>query len=196
MRGWSSSLLGLGQIGWNSLDGHNGSVSLFGLVGYSYSDSGPNSVSVAGISVSSDGVAFDAVQFTMAAITVLSAGASASAAGAKAASALGTTADAGAKALVAKQAAVGSLTSDAIAGAVGGAVMSAFTGKNSGTPTAPSSGYWQYSKKVKQKLFHKEYKIWLDQTRNEKMFGTMYLSKANSGMTALPNTPINFVLKY
>lgn len=153
IRGWSSNILGFGQIGWDTQNGHYGSISILGLIGGSYNDSGVSSVGIIGVNFSSDGVTVDPVQFTMAVMTLMTYGAAAASAPA------GQAATA-----VATQAAV-----DVGSNIAASAVLSA------STPAAPTAGYWKYSKKTKQKFFHKEYKIWLDKTRYEDMFGTLYL---------------------
>jgi hypothetical protein len=161
IRGWTSSILGFGQIGWNNQTGHNGSISLLGLINYNYSDSGPNSLGIAGVNISSEGVKVDPVGVAMAAMTIASMGA-------------GGALSSGAAFL--KDAAIGALT---------GAVMSSVF--SSQTPGVGTNGFWSYSKKVKQRLFHKNYWIWLDKTRTEQMFGVLNLGYS----TTQPYSPSN-----
>lgn len=152
IRGWESNL-GIVQLGWNNQVGHYGSVSLFDLVTASWSGGNLQSVGVAGLTVSADGVTFNPMTFMMAAITVATWGASGVMEGGKFIAGE-----------FAKQAAI-----DAGIGLVMGAAMGA------ATPNAPSNGVWKHTKREKRKWFHKEYKIWLDHTRTEDMYGTLYL---------------------
>jgi hypothetical protein len=168
VRGWTSSVLGFGNIGWNTEVGHYGSISLFGIVNYSYDESGTTSVGLIGINVGDKGVTFDPVQFTTAVITIVSWGTAAAAAqGVSAAT------------TIAKQAAIAAATN-----AVSSLVFSA------NTPNAPTAGYWKYKKDVDRRLFHKNYWIWLDQTRRERMYGALYLGKVPD-MTAVQGGDIH-----
>lgn len=148
VRGWSSSLLGLGNIGWNTDIGHYGSVSLLSLISYSYGPGG-SSVGIAGVNISSKEVTFSPVSFSMAVISVVSM-AGGGAFSSQAQFGLDAATDIG----------VGALFSTLSSAAV---------------PTAPLAGAWKYQKKTKQKFLHKEYKIWLNQTRSENMYGLLYL---------------------
>jgi len=159
VRAWSSSLLGLGNIGWNSQIGHYGYVSLLGIINYGYDSKGTSSGGLIGINVGRDtGPSFNALQFGTAIMTILSYGtaaAEASAVGMSAAS------------VVAKQAAIDLAI---------GAVMSAAPSAVNQTPSV--SGYWRYSDRTRQKFLHKDYRVWLDATRNEKMYGMLYAGNA------------------
>jgi hypothetical protein len=158
VRGWTSSALGFGQMGWNTAQGHYGSLSLLSIINYSYNNKG-NTIGVVGINVGPDGVSFDGAQFAMAAFTIATWGASAAAAQA------GTTA-----ANIAKQAAV-SIARDAVMSFVA----------SSPTPNSPADGYWGFNqKRESQEFLHKNYWIWLDKTRYEEMFGVLNLDKAKS----------------
>lgn len=169
IRGWTSSILGFGQIGWNNQTGHNGMISLLGLLEYSYADSGPNSVGIVGVNISNAGVKVDPVGVVMAAFTIASMGAGGAFASAK------------------------TLLTDLAWSTATGAVMS--TVFSSQTPTVGSNGFWSYSKKVKQRLFHKNYWIWLDKTRTEQMYGTLNLGASNiQPYTTIPNS-MNLNLK-
>jgi len=154
IRGWTSSILGFGQIGWNNQTGHNGSISLLGLLDYNYSDSGPNSLGIVGVNISSAGVKVDPIGVAMAALTIVSMGAG---------SAVAVTAKA--------------VLTDVAFRMATSAVMSAVF--SSQTPGVGSNGFWSYSEQVKQRLFHKNYWIWLDKTRTEQMFGTLNLGASN-----------------
>jgi hypothetical protein len=155
VRGWTSSALGFGQMGWNTAQGHYGSLSLLSLINYSYNSKG-NTIGVVGLNVGPDGVSFDGAQFAMAAFTIATWGAGAAAAQA------GTIA-----ANIATQAAV----SIAV-----GAVMSFVA--SSPTPNASADGYWSYNRKHEsQEFLHNNYWIWLDQTRYEEMLGVLNFDK-------------------
>jgi hypothetical protein len=155
VRGWTSSALGFGQMGWNTAQGHYGSLSLLSIINYSYNSKG-NTIGVVGLNVGPDGVSFDAAQFGMAAFTIATWGAGAAVAQA------GTIA-----ANIATQAAV----SIAV-----GAVMSFVA--SSPTPNSPADGYWSFNRKHEsQGLLHKNYWIWLDHTRYEEMAGVLNFDK-------------------
>lgn len=161
VRGWTSSLLGLGQIGWNTMSGHYGTISLLSIVNYSYDEKGTSSVGLIGINVSRSGsVSFDPVQFCMAVITIVTYGAAAAA-----------NTGVSAAVTIAKQAAMDIAV---------GAAMSAFTPTSAGIPSSPTAGYWKYSKRVDKRFLHKNYWIWLDKTRKENMYGILHLGKVNT----------------
>jgi hypothetical protein len=141
-----------GPIGYNSATGSYGSISILGLINTEWGN-GNSSFGSGGINVGSKGVEFNSVQFAMAAITVASWGAGgAFASGAAFAKAVAVD--------VAMQAVMNTVTPVA-------------------TPTAPTAGHWAYSKKTKKYLLGtaKSYRIWLDQTRYEKMYGILNLGK-------------------
>lgn len=154
--GWHASFLGIG-LGWDSEFGHYGSISLLGLVNASWS-SHHTSVGIAGINVTDDGLQFNPVQFAFAAMSVATAY-------------IGVGGQAITSTDVVKQ------------GALDAVVSGVFSVAGKGnTPNAPTAGYWEYSKSEEKKFFLlgsvREYRIWLDQTRNEKMFGTLYMGNA------------------
>ncbi len=158
IRGWSSNL-GLVNMGWNNRQGHYGSVNLLNIVQVNWNN-GISSAGLVGITVGGGEVNFDPVQFTMATISIITWGAGAAASGA-------TTAAEVAKS-VAGQAAI-----DAVSTVVTSVAM------GSQTPAASTQGYWKQSKRVEKGLFHKNYWIWLNQTRTEEMYGAILLGKAN-----------------
>ncbi len=170
--GWASTVLGLGQIGWDSENGKYGSLSLLGLLSYSYDEDG-STVGVAGVNFSSNGVSVDPVGVALAALTIASLGATAASANAAAAGAAG--AKAGAAIGAGKAGAVGAKAIATQVGtdlAISAGLSTVFSSQ---TPSLGAQGFWQYQKKVKQRLFHKKYWIWLDQTRNEQMYGVLNL---------------------
>jgi hypothetical protein len=163
VRGWNSNFLGLGQIGWNSMQGHYGAISLLGLLDINYDNGGLTSVGVAGVSVGQNGVHVDPMKLTMAAVTLATLGSGGAAAG---------------LAGVAKQAAWSAAIS-----AVGSLLLP------TATPNAPTAGSWEYSKRTQQRLFHKDYWIWLDQNRTEEIYGVLNLDQPQN--TSYPTTATN-----
>lgn len=74
VRGWSSSLLGFGEIGWNSSQGHYGAISLLGVVEVSYDQKGLSSVGVSGVTVGRNGINIDPSRLAMAVTTLATMG--------------------------------------------------------------------------------------------------------------------------
>ncbi len=170
LRGWDASILGVGKFGWNNQVGHFGNLSILGLINSNWTNDF-TSVGIAGINVTSDGVKGDPFQMAMAAVTLISWGATgAAAAAAKQSSAVA----------IGKQ-----IATDAVIGVVMDGVMSTMNGSS---PSASTDGYWEYSKKEKKNwgiknktgliVGYNEYKIWLDKTRTEDMYGTLYVGNA------------------
>lgn len=163
LRGWNASILAVGKFGWNNQVGHFGSLSILGLVNANWTNDF-TSVGLAGINVTSDGVKTDPVQLGSAIIAVMSAGATTGIE-------QGFVQIAG---LIQKQAAKDAYSGDSGSG----------TSFFSSSPTAPTDGYWAYSKTEKKNWGLKlltgfavnvnEYKIWLDKTRTEDMYGLLY----------------------
>lgn len=170
--GWALNL-GITQMGWDSQIGHYGNATIFGAIEISWNN-GISAVGVAGFSVGRDGFAFDPVKFTIAAMSAATAGAGA------AASAAGSVANS----------ALSSLATDLAVGLAMASIVGA------STPGAGTDGYLQMSKsESKSHIFpkwmrianpvlnlypkKKSYKIWLDQTRSEQMYGVLYLDNAN-----------------
>jgi hypothetical protein len=154
LRGWSASFLGQ-NIGWDSQNGHYGTISLVGGMKIGYDDSGLSSVGVVGLTVSRGGkVDFSAEQFSMAVFQAAMAVAS------------GGTSTVGQAALNTALQVGTQVAMDMILPEV--------------TPSAPTSGNWKYSKKKDRKLFHTDYWIYLNQTRNEQMYGVLNMQQAPS----------------
>ncbi len=153
VRGWTSSALGLGQIGWNTEQGHYGVLSILGIVNISYDKSG-TTVGVAGLNVGPNGISFDATQFMVAAFSIGMMG-------------VGTALEMTIGQQVAIQAGVGAGLSFA---------------SPSQTPNAPTDGYWEYSKRTQSGFLNlwEDYWIWLDQTRYEEMQGILNLDQAST----------------
>lgn len=154
IRGWDSNL-GILRLGWNSLDGHYGSVSLFDIISVGWSNGGVESVGIMGLTASSSGVSFDPVTFSMAVISIATLGSS------------GVISESGK--FVAQEALKQTAYEAAFALAFAAAIGSG------PTPNAPTAGIWNYTKRTKKKFLRKEYKIWLDHTRTEDMYGVLYL---------------------
>ena len=164
LRGWDARALGIGKMGWNNSVGHFGSISVLSIINAEWSED-HSSVGLVGVNVTDKGFVFNPVQFVLGVITIASWGAAGAAAGA------GSTYFQE----VGKQAVIGLASSSLTEGAV-----SLFTG--SGLPNAPTAGSWEYSKVVRKSrlgfLRIRDYKIWLDKARNERMYGTLYLGNA------------------
>lgn len=161
---------GLFTTGWNNQTGSYGAVSLFGIVSAEWSESQSTSVGLMGVSVGSGQVDFDPVQFMSAVMTIGSWGAA------------GAAAEAGKAGLAISKAVAMDIASTAVSSTANNVFSSG------GAPAAPTSGYWQYSKRTKRiGLLGKTYRIWLDKTRKEKMFGALYLGKV-SNMQPLDQT--------
>lgn len=171
LRGWTSSVLGLGNIGWNTDKGHYGSISLLGLADVNWDNSGVSSVGVAGVSVGKNGVGIDAVKMGIAILSFASMGG---------VSALKNGAE------FAKQASLNFGM---------GAFLSFGTSMMpSALPSVAGGGAWSYNMTVTQGLFYKNYWIWLDKTRTEKMYGSLYLGNSPTQTYSDPMTTVNFNL--
>ncbi len=169
---------------WNSQTGYHGNVNLLNIVEVDFG-SGGTDVNIVGVHVSDNGITFDPVQFTSAVITILSYGA---------ASGVTTAASA------AKLAAISLVQNTAVSFAM-----------PINSPTAPTGGKWNFSTSHGKSSyeFHwkeslraglvpvlskkKPYKIWLDQTRNEKMYGVLYLGNADGFFVTHNNNIVNGV---
>lgn len=162
LRGWSASFLGQ-NLGWDSQNGHYGMLSIFGLLKAGYDDNGLKSVGAVGLTVSRGGeVSFNGREFAMvvvqAALTILTAGTSSTLTPAM-----------------------------EIAMQVGtGVVMDIALPEI--TPDAPTAGNWKYAKREDRRLFHTDYWIYLDQTRNEEMYGVLNLQNAPSKLYTKPKS--------
>lgn len=167
-KGWHSNMALL-QLGWNNQVGHYGSASLFDIVNVGWNH-GIKSVGVVGTTFSEKGVKFDAGQALMAVMSIASFGSTGATAGAAGKSVAGA---------IAKQAAIEAAVGIAIAGISGAP-----------GPSIPTQGYWEPTKDTDRKPFRTEYKIWLDKTRQEEMFGSLHLGKVQYtlGYAALNHT--------
>lgn len=183
LRGWNASILGVGKFGWNNQVGHFGNLSILGLINANWT-SDYTSVGLIGINVTSDGMKVDPVQLGMATLTLVTWGAAGATAGA-AATAKGASASA---VTAAKAAAVAkSVATDAAIGIATDGIITGITGSGA-SPGGSTDGYWAYSKTEKKNWGLKiltaftvnvnEYKIWLDKTRTESMYGILYAGNA------------------
>lgn len=143
LRGWSSSIPLLWDIGWNNQVGNYGSVHLLNTINFTYDKSG---------------VQGDPLMVFRITSAIISAGSTAAKDGLTFAEGLGK-----------------SLAQDMLSKAPSAIGASLF----SGTPSISTKGLWEYSHKVQQKLFHKNYWYWLDQTRVEEMYGTLNYQDMN-----------------
>ena len=155
-RGWVTRIPGIGQFGWDSNAGKYGSFSILGLVGASYNSNGVDA-GVLGVQFGSSGVTVNP-QETIRGVTTLAT--------------LGTSNIAQASVEVAKQFAWEA------------AVDAAFTASfGVGSPNFNVGGYWQVTKKTKKKWFKTKYWVWLDQTRYEDMYGTLFMGNMPTALT-------------
>jgi hypothetical protein len=162
--GWEVNTLGIGKYGWNNEVGHYGSLSILGIINAGWGN-GDWYGGVIGLNMSNKGFYVDPVQFAVGIVTIATWGAGA----------------ATGKEFF-QQAVKGAATGfafDVGFGAIG-ALASSMNSVN-----APTDGYWKYSKREKVRYvggltFKKEYKIWLDKTRYEQMYGILYLGNAQT----------------
>lgn len=149
VRGWTSSALGLGQIGWNTAQGHYGTLSLLSIINVSYDNQG-TTVGVAGLNVGPSGVSIDGAQFMMAAFSIASMGA-------------GT---------------VGEYVVQAgISVGVGAALSFTASNQTPNSPTDGYWEYSKRTSSGFLGIWE-DYWIWLDQTRYEEMLGVLNFDKA------------------
>lgn len=151
-RGWNANFLGT-TMGWDSQVGHYGVVNLGMKIGYK--NGGISSVGLAGLSVSGSGARFDGaefVSFVMQTAMMISTYGVGSASSTLAAD---IAMDVGTR-----------LTMDAIT--------------DDYTPQIQTQGFWKESKETDKDLFVTNYWVWLDKTRYEDMWGTLYLDKART----------------
>ncbi len=74
-RGWNSSFLGVINLGWNSVTGHNGSVDLIGLASVGWNEDGINRGDLVGVGYTAgQGISVDPVRMAMAAVTIATLG--------------------------------------------------------------------------------------------------------------------------
>jgi hypothetical protein len=162
-RGWYSNFVW--TMGWDSQVGHYGSVSLLGL-NANWNSEGTN-VGIAGISVGRDG----GINAEQLGITLLVASAIF---------------------LSPLAAELSSISmGEAVAFDLGmSALMTAGNGF-SGPGASSIDGYWKYSRQTESKLLglYKNYWMWLDQTRDEAMYGTLNLHRSPSSI--LPDGSLN-----
>jgi len=179
LRGWNAGILGVGKFGWNNQVGHFGNLSILGLINSSWTNDF-TSVGIAGINVTSDGMKGDPFQMAMAAVNLISIGVTSPI----------EKAITDGMGLLVKKMAQDAYSSD---GNEGNGSVASSNSSNS------SDGYWEYSKKEKKNWGLKiatgfmvsvnEYKIWLDKTRTEDMYGTLYAGNAQT--PAYTNTGFN-----
>jgi hypothetical protein len=170
LRGWDANMVAIGSFGWNNQNGGYGALSILGIVNAGWTkDSWYGGI--IGINASNNGMYVDPVQFVVGVITLITWGAAGAAAG---------------EGVSFAQAAGKQIAIDAIMSVGTGAITSMASASN--TPNSPTDGYWKYSeqksKNVPLQILTsgavrlKKFKIWLDQTRYEEMYGALYLGNA------------------
>ncbi|HEY8936108.1 MAG TPA: hypothetical protein VIM65_12840 [Cyclobacteriaceae bacterium] len=161
---------------WNSQTGYHGNLNLLDVVEVDFGAGGTN-VGVMGVHVGDHGVSFNGVQFVSASMTVLS---------------YGATSEGATLAQLAKQVAIDVAVNSAVSfvspvntpASMGVSRYSSSTGKTSISYDGRASlifsvqfwgGNWFpiFSRK-------KSWKMWLDQTRAENMYGVLYLGNAQT----------------
>jgi hypothetical protein len=156
-RGWSSNFLG-SHFGWDSQVGHYGTIATTGYApgaSISYNNVGITSHEVLGFTMSKNGKAnFDGAKFTSDVIEMVMAAAT-----------YGTSSWAESAINVAMDVGI-SLTMESV--------------MPNNMPSPQTAGAWEYTRTPEKHLFYTDYWVWLDQTRTEQMFGTLYLDKATS----------------
>lgn len=157
-RGWLASLPGIGQIGWNNNEGHFGTISLLGLIGTSYNNGSLTGGNIVGVHFNSKNVNVDPIGVASAAMTIASLGS---------ASALAETGKA-----------MGAIAKEIVQSVAVEAALTSAVGVN--VPNFNTGGFWQTITRKKRGLFHTNYWVWLDQTRYEDMYGTLYLQDQNN----------------
>ncbi|MDJ1501169.1 hypothetical protein [Xanthocytophaga agilis] len=165
-RGWRSNW-GLVGFNWSVEKGHGGEVDLFGIISATVNNKdGMTSGHILGIGGANGKFDFNAAQMAEGIITIASFGASAAASGvAKAATSLG----------------VSAATSVATS-VIMNNVMPANT---------MSLGFMQPTYVEKKKAFHRDWWVFINESRQEKMFGSLYFQNA-----AVNATPSNLSTLY
>lgn len=156
-RGWTSSIIGIINSGWDSQEGYSGSISLMGYGEIGFNGNG-GYVGLAGLQIDGNGVSFSAEGFAMALVSFTVAKFVKGVDEIKNKSLKNTLKD------VLDIGKVSKVIADQLS--------------TSPTPNAPSLGYWEYTKKTDDNIFYTNYWIWLDQSRIEDMYGALYLDKA------------------
>lgn len=155
IKGWAANN-GMVRMGWNNRDGHYGSVNLHSIVQVNWHN-GISSAGLIGVTVGGGDVNFDAATFVSGVSTIVTFGA------ASVAGSVGTAAIE-----LAKSSAIEAAISSTLSFAMGAS-----------TPSASTNGYWQQSRSEEKRFLHKNYWIWLNQTRTEDMHGVLHLGKAD-----------------
>ena len=164
-RGWTGTIPGIGRIGWDSNEGHYGTINILNLVGASYKNSAITDANVVGVHFNDQGVQVNPTGVALAAMTIASMGAGG--------------------AFSEGSSFVGAVAKKTVNGVVLPSILTFAFGVNS--PDFNSGGYWELSTRKDKRLFHTNYWVWLDQTRYEDMYGTLYLGN----MPANTNLPSN-----
>lgn len=179
LRGWNAGIRGIGKFGWNNQVGHFGNLSILGLINANWTNDF-TSVGIAGINVTSDGMNYDVLQMQYAIFSIMSIG----------------SITVGEKILTQGVSLLMKIAANDAYGTSDNGGGSMFS---SNSPNAPTDGYWEYSEKEKKNWWLKiqtafivnvnEYKIWLDKTRTEDMYGSLYAG--NAPTTSYSNTGFN-----
>jgi hypothetical protein len=158
LKGWEADIPGVARFGDDNQKGHYGQLSLLGIVNANWSK-GYTSVGIAGFNATNKGFQFDKVQAAMAAFTVAT---------------MGTTAALDGSAV----SIASSLKTQAIESQAFGSAMD-IVASMTNLGTSSTTGYWKYDQKNLNLVVFKKFRQWLDKTRNEQMYGALFLGNAS-----------------
>lgn len=159
-RGWAGGLPGVLDLGWNSISGHSGTVSLLGLsASGSWDNNGINSVNVIGIVYKGGSISADPAQIASSVLTIASMGVSGAALGNNVGLQLGN-----------------SLSMGVVMGAAGIGRMGGVAGFNN-LPT----------REVERHTFYDNYWNYYNNNTTENAYGSLYFGKMSSNTFADPN---------
>ncbi len=175
VRGWTSSIPGAGQIGWNTNQGHYGRISLLGVAGVSYQNGNISGGNLMGLDFNSQGISGDLVSVGSALVTVATLGAKA---------AVEQTFKEASKTVL-KEAAL-NVATEALVTSISGVKAPGFN----------VGGYWQTSQKNDNRLFHTNFWVYLDQSREEEMYGVLNLGNMDVGILDEDIAPNVYISDY
>ncbi len=168
IKGWSSNL-GIVNVGWDNQQGHYGTVDILGFVQVGWNE-GISSVGIIGLSVNRGGyVDFDPKTFGRAVVTVATWGVGSAISGAGQITAA-----------AAMKAAAISIGTEVAANLTAMALSSDVQGMG-------TQGIWKPTYEIDQKFMHKEYRVYLNHTRSEDMYGVMHLGNSTYAAHAYGN---------
>jgi len=165
-RGWFSNTGAVGSLGWNSNDGHTGRISILGVLGFSYSNGSVTGINALGLDINSKGVKADPVSIASAAATVASF-------------------VSGRTDMVVKMAVLSDLY---------GMQQANYDGIK--TSNSNAGGYWNLTTDQDSEGYYTNYWTYLDQTREEEMYGLLNLGKMKVLYLDKSYSPNMFIRSY